>query len=170
MILIGIDQGMSGAVAALDTAPERRLCSVADMPTQTRLVGKGSEVDAHTLASWLDLTGAKVAWVEVAQVMPSTKDRRGMGAVSSFNFGRAAGAVYGALAALGFQINFVRPTAWKKHFGLTGKDKHASITLAKDMFPDAAQYLTRKKDHGRAEAMLIACYGADVLDAQRQQE
>jgi crossover junction endodeoxyribonuclease RuvC len=91
--------------------------------------------------------------------MPSTQGRRGMGAVSSFNFGRAAGVVHGALAALGFQINFVRPTEWKKYFGLSGKDKHASIAMAKNLYPEAAELLTRKKDHGRAEAILIAAYG-----------
>jgi crossover junction endodeoxyribonuclease RuvC len=47
----------------------------------------------------------------------------------------------------------VRPRAWKKDMGLTA-DKDESLSMARELWPDAP--LARKKDNGRAEALLIA--------------
>ena len=47
----------------------------------------------------------------------------------------------------------VRPAIWKRTLGL-GKDKEASRLKAIQLFPTAD--LRRKKDHGRAEALLLA--------------
>ncbi len=46
----------------------------------------------------------------------------------------------------------------EKHYKL-GKDKELAIALAIQLFPKAP--LSRKKDHNRAEALLIANYGND---------
>ena len=42
---------------------------------------------------------------------------------------------------------------------LPGKDKEAARQRALEMFPSAHAVLARKKDHGRAEAALIALFG-----------
>jgi crossover junction endodeoxyribonuclease RuvC len=60
-------------------------------------------------------------------------------------------------------MTLVTPAVWKKHHCLSGSDKERSRIRAIEMFPYAAGQLTRKKDHARAEAMLIAKYGADKL-------
>jgi crossover junction endodeoxyribonuclease RuvC len=59
-------------------------------------------------------------------------------------------------------VTLVKPQKWKKHFSLD-KDKDKSRALANRRFPDNHQDFARKKDDGRAEAALIALYGAEVL-------
>jgi hypothetical protein len=50
---------------------------------------------------------------------------------------------------------------------LPGRDKEKARQKALALFPQAAPWLTRKKDHQRAEAMLLALYGArSVLQAK----
>lgn len=56
----------------------------------------------------------------------------------------------------------VTPQAWKKMFGLLGKDKEASRLKAIELFPHYEQFLSRKKDHDRAEAILIAEYARRI--------
>ncbi len=53
-------------------------------------------------------------------------------------------------------LTIIEPTAWKKFHGLHGGDKELSRQRALQLFPSAHALLTRKKDHGRAEAALIA--------------
>ena len=50
--------------------------------------------------------------------------------------------------------------AWKRTWQLPGKDKESGRQQALQLFPAAHAALARKKDHGRAEASLIALYGA----------
>ncbi len=97
-----------------------------------------------------------MAVVERVSAMP------GNGAVSMFNFGRSYGDVRGVIGALDIPLHFVTPQKWKKHFGLTS-DKDQSRLRAIRMFPAVADQFKRKKDDGRAEAALIALYGAEVL-------
>ena len=47
---------------------------------------------------------------------------------------------------------------WKKEFSLVHQDKQASIDMAKKLFPHIDFLFNRKKDHGRAEALLMAEY------------
>ncbi|KAL9268539.1 Holliday junction resolvase MOC1, chloroplastic-like protein, partial [Drosera capensis] len=52
----------------------------------------------------------------------------------------------------------------KNSFELTGSgtSKDESRKLASALFPSLSPMLKRKKDHGRAEALLIAAYGKDA--------
>lgn len=83
----------------------------------------------------------------------------GQGVSSMFNFG----ASYGALKAFLFlrfqEPLLVTPQKWKKHFGLIGTEKSASLDMARHIWPTAS--LKRKKDNGRADALLIAKYTLD---------
>ncbi|KAF6175279.1 hypothetical protein GIB67_000600 [Kingdonia uniflora] len=67
----------------------------------------------------------------------------------------------GALVASGFSVVPVSSRLWKKHFELFGScsSKDDSRKVASTLFPLLSSQLTRKKDHGRAEALLIAAYG-----------
>jgi hypothetical protein len=51
----------------------------------------------------------------------------------------------------------IRPGIWKRTLAL-GKDKEASRLRAMQLYPGAD--LRLKKHHGRAEALLLASYGA----------
>lgn len=152
-VFMGVDVGFTGAAAVLrDDGFE----DVIDLP----VVGEGVDkrIDARMLSIDLDhwrrdanddLWHATVA-IEKASAMPK------QGISSAFRYG----AVYGALRAvcedLMFKVVLVAPGTWKKAMGLTGKGKEASRELAMRMFPAVRDELSRKKDHGRAEALLIA--------------
>jgi len=67
-----------------------------------------------------------------------------------------------ALAAHRIPVQYVTPSIWKKHFGLS-KEKGVSRGFAIQRFPEHAESFQRVKDDGRAEAALIALYGKDKL-------
>src|SRR5271168_2883422 len=81
------------------------------------------------------------------------------GSVQAFAFGRCRGAIEGVVAALSIPIDFITPPAWKRLIGIPpGKDgaKDAARSEAIRRWPDKAAWFARVKDHGRAEAALIA--------------
>jgi hypothetical protein len=80
----------------------------------------------------------------------------GQGVRSMFTCGLGLGVWLGILAAVALPHTRIRPHIWKKALGL-GQDKEASRLRAMQLFPSAE--LRRKKDHGRAEALLLALYG-----------
>lgn len=146
--ILGIDPGLSGAVAFY--FPSRpTLIASDDVPVA------GDEVDAATLAQRIRQIAPTVAVIENVHAMPK------QGVVSMFRFGRAFGAVLGVVAALGIPAHLVAPGRWKRHFRLAS-DKEDSRALALRLWPTSEQF-SRKRDHGRAEAALLARYGGEVL-------
>ena len=160
MIIIGIDPGINGAAAALwpaDSDGEEFISDAIDLPTMPD--GKKSQIDDVALARWLTLTGATHAVIENVQAMPSIpgKDavRRSMGAASAFRFGMAAGQIRSTCRVAGLEVILVHPQTWKGVFQLSS-DKEESRMMARAIWPGVRHLLERKKDHQRAEAMLIA--------------
>lgn len=160
MNIIGIDPGLDGALAIIE--PVEKV--VYDTPTFTKKVARGTkrEYDLRRMTVWLrpwanqERGGVRVpthVFIENIHSMP------GQGVRSTFSLGYGVGAWHGILIALGLAYNLVTPQKWKKHFGLLGKDKDASRHLAQKLWPDRAVLFERKKDDGRADAMLIAEYG-----------
>ena len=157
MILIGIDPGVSGAVAIL----KRGEHFVFDMPVMN-LSGKKQQVNASELGKLfrenLPYVGADygvdaTAYVEQVHSMP------GQGVSAMFNFGTGYGVIQGVLGALQIPMVLVSPAVWKRRAGLTGKPKDASRTLAQQLYPAAP--LGLKKHVGRADAILIARFGSE---------
>jgi hypothetical protein len=147
--ILGIDPGVSGAVSFYFPAEPSRV-AVFDVPVA------GGEISAPHLADLIRGYSPDVAILEAVSAMP------GNGAVSMFNFGRSYGDVRGVIGALKIPLHLVRPQVWKKHFKLD-RDKDKSRLLATRLFPSCADHFKRKKDDGRAEAALIALYGAQVI-------
>ena len=148
---VGIDPGLTGAIAFLwgDGGVD-----VLDIPVLPRLSGKGMQVNARQLYFILNSVPPKsLVCFEQVNAMP------GQGVTSMFHFGRTVGVIEGVLGSLGLPYEMVRPQVWKKRAGLLKKEKDASRTLALQMYPQIAEKLERKKDNGRAEALLIARYG-----------
>ncbi len=154
-VVFGIDPGVSGAVSVF---LDGEGTDVTDLPIMARAAG-GNLINGSELANRLRIIrqlhpgAAFVAYLEQVHAM------RGQGVTSTFNFGESYGTIKGVLQALGIAIHSVRPQAWKKSFGLSGADKDASRTLAIERFPALASQLTRKKDGGRGESLLIGLYG-----------
>jgi crossover junction endodeoxyribonuclease RuvC len=155
MIILGIDPGLSGALALYDTSEQT--VEVFDMPV-LELVRNGKkkgEVSAQALANLLAATTIKAAFVERVNAMP------GQGVTSVFSFGRSTGIVEGILAAYDIPTTLVTPQAWQKAVGQrAGKD--GSRERAMQLFPAQVGLFQRKKDDGRSDAALIAYYGAKL--------
>jgi len=156
---MGIDPGAFGAVAILDK--DSRELVVIDMPTLKVKRGPRvvNQVDAHMLAEAVrpHVTGNEKALLEKTWAMP------GQGVSSTYAFGRAAGIVEGVLAGLSVPFQLIPPATWTKSMRTFG-GKDGSRQRAQELFPDYAHLFARKKDDGRAEAALLACYAAERED------
>lgn len=156
MIIIGIDPGLSGAIAFYDTS--ENAVEIHDMPTVdiARNGKRKKEVSAVLLSNILTSKKVTGAFVERVNAMP------GQGVSSVFSFGRSVGIVEGILAAYDIPITMVTPQAWQKGVGQrAGKD--GSRERAMQLFPAQADLFKLKKDDGRSDAALIAYYGAKSL-------
>jgi crossover junction endodeoxyribonuclease RuvC len=154
MIFVGIDPGLGGAVAVLH--PDGAI-SLHDTPTI--LVKKTSGKKRHYLPA--EMVGVLLlaknrspGW-DIRVALENIAARPGQGVTSMFSMGRGLGLWEGLLAGLGIPYELVTPRVWKASFGL-GKDKGESIIRAQQLFPRAEVELRRRKDDGRAEALLIA--------------
>jgi crossover junction endodeoxyribonuclease RuvC len=144
---MGIDPGISGAVAFY--FPDQRAgISAYDVP----IVGK--EINASALFDLIHQYAPDLAVIEIVHSMPK------QGVASSFNFGMSYGIAKGVVGSLHIPTINVAPTKWKKHFGLTA-DKEQARALAISTWP-FSEHFRRKKDNGRAEAALLALYGARI--------
>lgn len=155
-LILGIDPGLSGALAYYDPALEM-VADVFDMPVH-KIKGK-DHLDLYLLSQIVDSRSAstKAAFIEQVSAMPK------QGVSSTFRFGFAAGVVNGVVAANMVPIVNVTPTVWKRAMGLTN-DKDASRRLASHMFPRQSKLWARVKDADRAEAVLLAVYGSRILE------
>lgn len=135
--ILGIDPGATGAIAMVTPMVE-----VWDMPATPH--------DLAALMKTFDPATTRV-YLERVHSMPN------QGVASTFRFGVGFGVIQGVLAALGFAYILVEPSKWKPAMGLRGAGKAASRAKAQQLYPTAD--LRRVKDHGRAEALLIARFG-----------
>ncbi len=144
----GIDPGLSGAVGFV--RDDGRFAAVLDMPTLPTTTGR-RQVDFAQLADIIRKHATAFVLVE------RVGSRPGEGAVGAFGFGHTFGGIVAVLATLGTPHDVVQPATWKRRAGLPpGADKRASVGCAKRLLPEAAPYLTRVKDDGRAESLLLA--------------
>lgn len=151
--IVGIDPGASGAIAIING--ESSIVIVDDLPTMKP--GKRTVINGAALASILRpyLADIRIAVVEQVATRP------GQGIASSGALMHSLGVIDGVIAALGIPSRHVPPTVWKKAAGL-GADKEQARARAIALWPDAP--LSRKKDHGRAEALLLAKHGRGLTN------
>jgi len=152
MKYIGIDPGLTGAIAWED---ERGGAWVSDLPTVIEGRGTGvvkTRLAPRALADLVRYLGLSRA------VLERTAARPGQGVSSMFSMGVTRGVILGVFGTFGIQLDEVEPALWKAHFQLLGAEKEASLELARRLFPSAREALARKKDHNRAEALLLARY------------
>jgi crossover junction endodeoxyribonuclease RuvC len=152
MRILGVDPGVKGGLAIIELADMPVVVDAIDIPT----IGSGAKerVDVIDISTWVALLRPAFAFIERAQAMPR------QGASSGFKFGRATGAIEAAIALSGLPVEIVEPSVWKRALRLPGKDKEAARQRALELFPGAHSLLARKRDHGRAEAILIAMFGS----------
>lgn len=152
MMHFGIDLGRTGAVGIL--LEDGSYVDVVDLPIEIyQNTAKGKE-------RWrLDFERFRRIAAEILRpdkvMIEDVWANAENGSLAGFGLGRILGGVDAVLSIDGIVPSYVAPTKWKKYLGL-GKVKGQSLELARTLFPEAP--LTRKKDHNRAEALLIAYY------------
>lgn len=154
--ILGVDPGLGGALALFDAR------SHMDAPDATHIwdtpVTKAGKIDLPALAGIVaELPQGTAAIIENVSSRPRQ--------AGAFNFGFYTGVVHGALAQEGIPIEVVPPVVWKRAMGLgrlpdesqdTNKDRARAV--ASKLFPHLADQFKRKRDDGRAEALLLALY------------
>jgi len=161
MIIVGVDPGLTGAIAAIGHRGE--FLHVDDIPTMQRMAGpaKGRVMNQvnwgatrEMLQLWLEPYGRNEihAVIELPIAFPG-QDVRSV-AASHLTAGHLEGVVHSLYLA----HTLVPPREWKQAMKLTSSKEQARASAIR-RWPDAAPMLSRVKDHNRAEALLIACYG-----------
>ncbi|KAH6837005.1 MutS2 [Perilla frutescens var. hirtella] len=155
--VLGVDPDLSGALAVLN--PDNS-AQVYDSPHLQVLVGKRvrKRLDVKSMVQLLKRVDAPVGTtVYIEQSIPYPQD----GKQGWWSGGFGYGLWIGILVASGYSVVPVPSSLWKNGFKLSGSrsSKDASRELATTLFPSMSSLLKRKKDHGRAEALLIAAYG-----------
>jgi Holliday junction resolvasome RuvABC endonuclease subunit len=154
MKLLGVDPGIRGACALIEIDEDGSLRVIAAIDIPTIGTGAKERVNVHAVQEWILQHGPHRAFIERGQAMPR------QGASSGFKFGRSVGALEATIALCAVPLEIIEPSMWKRALRLKGKDKEGARQRALEMFPHAQYLLARKMDHQRAEAMLIAVYGA----------
>ncbi|WP_421901278.1 hypothetical protein [Maridesulfovibrio sp.] len=137
--VIGIDPGKTGAMALLSAEGDLEIQDWVDAPTVS---GK--------LLEWRSFYQITNVGLERVHSMP------GQGVSSTFKLGENFGIWQGLLLAYGLPFETITPQTWMKSYSMVKKVRNdkPSLTVARQLFPAAP--LERKKDHGRADALLLA--------------
>ena len=140
----GVDPGASktapGAVAVM--SQDGRHLAVEDWP--------GDEVALAALVRGLLWEYGRPALVAVEKQQSMPKQ----GVASVFALGLNFGQWLGVLAGQSLAVVLVRPCEWKKGYVPAGADKSESVAVVRRRWPSVP--IPFKKNHGRAEAVLLA--------------
>ena len=157
MRIIGIDPGLSGAIAILDN---NKVVGIYDMPVMAEGKKNKRQLNSAQLVNIIkDNINTKE---EITVVVEQVNAMPGQGVTSMFNFGQTFGAIKGVCAALNLSIFFVRPSKWKKHFELINSSKDSSRTKVIEMYPSLSRQLSKKKDVNKSDAILIARFFSET--------
>ena len=157
MKIIGIDPGLSGAIAVLE---DIKVLSLFEMPVMAEGKKNKRQLNSAQLVNIIKENTNEDE--EIAVIVEQVNAMPGQGVTSMFNFGQTFGAIKGVCAALGLPIFFVRPSKWKKHFELINSSKDASRTKVIEMYPSFSKQLAKKKDVNKSDAILIARFFAET--------
>ena len=157
MKIIGIDPGLSGAIAILEN---KNVLKLFDMPVMAEGKKNKKQLNSAQLVNIIKKNINKSD--DVAVVVEQVNAMPGQGVTSMFNFGQTFGAIKGVCAALNLPIFFVRPSKWIKYFELINSSKDSSRTKVIEMYPSLSSQLSKKKDVNKSDAILIARYYNDT--------
>lgn len=171
--ILGIDPDANGAVALLQwesqlESPvvhvERVDVQVFDMPQSAVQLSKTRTRRQPEPGAISELIHSRIlqAGVELTAVLELPTPNALNGKHSWFGCGFASGLWQGILAANGIKVETVSARKWKTDLQLLRQGKDGSRQLAQMLFPQTEPWLRRKKDHGRAEAILVAAWGMGI--------
>jgi hypothetical protein len=173
-LVLGIDPGLHGALALYNT-DVKCVTNTWDVPTYNTTINRKERVRVHAaavsdMAAMFKMMGVTLAVIESVGGLPRQS------ASGAFVFGYATGLVYMALVCNKIPVDSISAPIWKKTMRVPGKGfsspqtdrtiNQIIIQRADEMMPDAG-HLWRGAQGGlkvgRAEAAMIAKYGADYL-------
>lgn len=152
MMLVAVDPGITGSIALYDGISTR----IFDIPSIKEKSGKTtrSRIDGVALVKIMkDICEFHKPEIHIEQVHAMPQN----GSIANFSQGRTLGTLEGMFSAMGAEVFLISPTKWKKAMKVDS-DKEKSRLLAISLFPELADSLKRKKDHNRAESLLILHY------------
>lgn len=166
--ILGVDTGINGACALhvpgeIIAGPEQLF----DIPTIGS--GKQREIDYARLRDMIWLVRPTHAFVEKINAFVPKDDETGepikWGATSMLKFGGAFYAIKAVICCLNIPCRELNAAEWKAAFSLRGgkENKDASRHLVIQRHPEVAALIPLVKHGHRAEAKLIAVYGARKL-------
>jgi hypothetical protein len=160
-LILGIDPGFTGALALYDSATSHLVAAI-DMPLAHQSLLNGPQrptIDASMILCLIRPYQSEIvlAVLEKVSAMP------GQGVSSMFRFGEGFGVIQGIIHALNIRLLMPPPAVWKSQMKVTA-DKKSSLAKVRKEFPEQAHIFARQKDNGRAEALLLAMFGARSLD------
>lgn len=143
MLVIGIDPGRNGGIAAVSVNADGTRCEVAHkIPMCPR--------ELCEIATAFRL--ADLAVIERVHSSPQ------MGVRSAFTFGEVYGRLVQSFVSAGIPLEYVTPQRWQRALGcLSGGDKNVTKSRAQALFPRLAV------SHWSADALLLAEYGVRLL-------
>lgn len=161
MIVIGIDPGLTGAVAVMDHNGVRAVFDLPIMPVP----GAGpkalvkNKIDGYKLCQLLlKHSHAEDGVPRVFLEKVSTMGGANNAVQTQGSLMRSLGAIETVVECLKWPLEQVAPQTWKRLYGL-GSDKAAALNKARELHEEAAADLKLAKHHNRAEAILLAHWG-----------
>jgi len=166
-IFLGIDPGQTGALARIEICDGVKTVRFFDPPlfqvksgTKAKPKIKNEYNEIAMARALKDFAFFPSGVAEVVCVLEKVSAMPDQGVTSMFNFGMGFGLWRGMLSALEIPYSLVHPTTWKSVLMKDmPKEKDAARQRAIQLYPQAASELSRKKDIGRADALLLAHYG-----------
>lgn len=165
--IAGIDPGKTGACALYEVATgdmlarSKRVVDIMDLPIA------GDRLDSVEFKRWLLAHHPDLVVIEVSRIRPTVINgvQRHSNAANMGKLIEINGMAQGVVECLGIPLKRADPVVWKRAAGVLGaENKDASLELARSIAGTKAtrEWLRRKKDHNRAEALLLAVYGAQL--------
>jgi crossover junction endodeoxyribonuclease RuvC len=167
MRIIGIDPGITGAIALYDT--ERR-SQVFDIPTSPHVVGNQTRQIAALQPLIKRLQELKTDFID-AVFLEQINSWGDDTPLTAWNMSDSYRCVKDALEIAELAVTYVAPLTWQSRINLKSvpkdlpkakryalrKERHRERAL--QLFPELSLELQQKNAHNRADALLIAYYG-----------
>ncbi len=154
MTILGIDPGLSGAAALYTGEP--------DNPTGGTIEAVRRDFkDLDDIADGIKALAAPAHYAVIELVGA----RPGQGVCSMFSFGKSTGTAFGALRLAGFgkelkPVVEVAPLRWQNWVRklVNWEGDFDARSICSMLFPGFLDFFKRKKDHGTADAVLMATW------------
>lgn len=164
MILAGVDPGVTGALALIDSQGPRFLSSL-DMPVLRFGTKARMTVDQRAIGDWLAEAQHEHGVTIDAFVVEHQQPFPGNSAAINNVLGIMFGSILAPLAAMGLPVHFATPAVWKRKCDLLGKPKERALDKARQTFglhPDLTikRLVTNQVQAiARSDAALLAYFG-----------